>query len=88
MARRSQEENRPKNNHAVLDGANRILPGEENLAPPIVRIRIPKQGDEGGYGKDIEKQPIESIFVSERTLEEIRNCYGNQGTMNNAVGNP
>jgi hypothetical protein len=51
-------------------------------------MRIHKQGDEGGYGKDIEKQPIKSIFVSEKTLEEIRNGYGNQSAMNNAVGNP
>jgi hypothetical protein len=51
-------------------------------------MRIPKQGDEGGYGKGIEKKPVESIFVSEKALQEIRNGYGNQGAMSNAVDDP
>lgn len=88
MAHRSQQENHSQKNHSVLNEANRIFPRKDKCALPIVRGRIHKQGDEGGYGKDIEKEPIETIFVSERTFEEFRNGYGNQGAMGDAIGNP
>jgi hypothetical protein len=51
-------------------------------------MRIDKQRYEGGHGKNIEKQAIKPISVPQSALKKIRNRYGYQGAMSNAVGNP
>jgi hypothetical protein len=64
------------------------FPCEEQFSPPMTRMRIDKQRYEGAHGKDIEIQAIKPISVPQSASKKIRNRYGYQDAMNNAVGNP
>jgi hypothetical protein len=88
MARTGDCQNRTQSRQAVLNDSHITVPREEWFGLPTRRMRIHKQRYERSHGKDIEKQPIKPISIPQSALKKIRNRYGYQGAMDNAVGNP
>jgi hypothetical protein len=88
MARASRYQNRCQSDQTVLKDAHITFPREEKFNLPLDRIRIHQQRDEGTHGKGIEEQTVKPIFVPQSALKKIRDRYGYQSAMNDAVGNP
>ena len=88
MSPSTYSQNRCQSDHTVLNDAQMTFPSEEHFNPPMARMGIDQQRQECDYGKGIEEQSVKPVAVPQSALNKIRNRYGYQSAMNNAVASP